>query len=472
MRPVSASVPLLGILVALGLSACSSDSGDDPTSPRSDGGRPVTAACSVAAPLSSVATPPPAVRLGRVSGTVGLVLPQTPTLTRALPADARAFTRALQDHGVTVEVATPGTRAAFVSSAQRMIDRGVKVLVIDPIDNASGIKVEAAADRAGVDVIDVDRLTLGGSAGYYVSFDAESMGRMQAQTLVDCLAQQGLADPRVIIMDGGTDVDEGAVQLDKGVHEVLDPLVAAGRATIAEEATVKGWRSENAAPAFLVALDAAGGRVDGVIAADDGIADAVIGVLAREGRDGRVAVTGAGSGTQGLRHIVTGQQSMTVFEDPRAEADAVARLAVSLVAGRSPKAVGVSPDAVHRSPGAGPHRRGGTPTGSGGHACEPARHRARRRGHHHRALRRHHRHLCGPRTAVSRSAAHWVKLTVAAGGIDGHRRALGREAGARGLELGIGALRDAGQRVVAGAVGLRDRVDRTRALEGQPHRRS
>ena len=52
----------------------------------------------------------------------------------------------------------------------------------------------------------------------------------------------------------------------------------------------------------------------------------VIGVDRRQARNGSVAVTGSGSGIEGLRNIVTGQQSMTVFEDPRAEADAVARL--------------------------------------------------------------------------------------------------------------------------------------------------
>jgi D-xylose transport system substrate-binding protein len=341
VRTVSASIPLLGIIAALSLYACSSDSGDDPTPPRSAGGAAVTAACSVAAPAPSATPTPPAVDLGTVSGKVGVVLPQTTGLTRPSAADPRSVTRALRDYGVAVEMATPGNRLGFVSSAERMIDHGVKVLIIDPPDMASGAEVEAAAERAGADVIDVDRLTLGGSAQYYVAFDAEAIGRMQAQTLIECLWQQGITDPRVIIMDGGTDVDDGAVLLDKGVHEVLDPLVSAGRVTIAEEAAVKGWRVANAAPAFLVALDASGGQVDGVVAADDGIADGVIGVLARQARNGSVAVTGQGSGIQGLRNIVTGQQSMTVFEDPRAEADAVARLAVTLVSGRRPTAAGL-----------------------------------------------------------------------------------------------------------------------------------
>ena len=75
--------------------------------------------------------------------------------------------------------------------------------------------------------------------------------------------------------------------LDKGAHEVLDPLVAAGRATIEEESSVKGLAIADAAPAFQVALDAAGGQADGVLAANDEIADAVIGVLPETGSPAR-----------------------------------------------------------------------------------------------------------------------------------------------------------------------------------------
>ena len=189
-------------------------------------------------------------------------------------------------------------------------------------------------------MIDYDRLTLGGTAHYYVSYDAEETGRLQAETMIDCLAQQGVTDPRVIILDGATGVDNNAVLLDKGVHEVLDPLVAAGRATIEGESSVRGWRSALAGPTFKVALDAADRQVDGVLAANDVIADAVIGVLTEERLGGHVVVAGQGSGTEGLRNIVTGQQSMTVFQDPRAQADAAARLAIALVSGRRPSAAG------------------------------------------------------------------------------------------------------------------------------------
>ncbi len=352
MPTTSASLALLGVVVALGLSGCSGDGGDDPARRHSSGAGTVTAACSIVAPAPS-AVSTPTVDLGTVSGRVGVLIPRTRGESRPYGGDARFVAKALEARGLTVEMSNPGGALAFVAGAQRMIDRGARVLIVDPIDNASGIQVEAAADRAGVDVIDYDRLTQGGSARFFVSFDAESIGRLQAETLVDCLAQQGVADPRVIILDGGTDVDNGAVLQDKGVHEVLDPLVAAGRATIEEEAAVKGWRAANAGPTFTVALDAAGGTVDGVVAASDGIADAVIGAFSRDGRNGDVAVTGQGSGPQGLRHVMTGQQTMTVYVDPRTEARTAAGLAAALVAGRTPASVGLrlSPYADPRSPG-------------------------------------------------------------------------------------------------------------------------
>ena len=95
-------------------------------------------------------------------------------------------------------------------------------------------------------------------------------------------AQQGVKKPKIIMMDGGTDVDNNAVLFAKGAHEVLDPLVKAGKASIEQEAVVKGWTVSNAAPAFQQALTAAGGKVDGVVAANDDIANAALFLASEE----------------------------------------------------------------------------------------------------------------------------------------------------------------------------------------------
>jgi D-xylose transport system substrate-binding protein len=184
-------------------------------------------------------------------------------------------------------------------------------------------------------------VNLGGTAPYYVSFDNEDVGKLQAQSMIDCLTAQGVTKPNIIMMDGGTDVDNNAVLFAKGAHEVLDPLVSAGKATISQEAVVKGWLVANAAPAFQQALTASGGKIDAVLAANDDIANAVIGVLKTSGQNGKVVVTGQDSGTEGLQNIVTGQQSMTVFKNVKLEAGAAAQLAIALIENKDPQTAGM-----------------------------------------------------------------------------------------------------------------------------------
>ena len=152
---------------------------------------------------------------------------------------------------------------------------------------------------------------------------------------------QDIKKPKIIMMNGGTDVDNNAVLFQKGAHSVLDPLEDDGKLTIEQEATVKGWLVENAAPAFNQALTASGGEVQGVLAANDAIAGAVIGVLKNQGLDGHVVVTGQDAGIDGVQNVVTGKQSMTVFKDVSLEANAASQLAIALMGGKDPATAGL-----------------------------------------------------------------------------------------------------------------------------------
>ncbi len=340
MRRTTASIAILGVAAALSLTACGSSNSSSPSASGSSSSTSgVKAACSLKNPPVSKAKLPKPVNLGKTSGKVGVILPDTTSSTRYTLYDKPLLTKALSAAGITPNVQNAqGDKNRFASIAQSMINSGVKVLIIDSIDAASGAGVEKQAQQAGVKVIDYDRVNLGGTAPYYVSFDNEDVGRLQAQTLLDCLKAQGVTQPKIIMMDGGTDVDNNAVLFAKGAHEVFD---ANGIKPVSEQ-VVKGWKVENAAPAFQQALQAAGGQVDGVLAANDDIANAVIGVLSNSGLAGKVAVTGQDAGVEGLQNIVTGKQSMTVFKNVKYEANAAAQLAIALIAGKSPTAAGMT----------------------------------------------------------------------------------------------------------------------------------
>lgn len=339
-------VTVVGAAVALGtsgLAACGSSSNNSSSSSSSGSGT-ISAACSLTSPPLSAASPPASSgTAAKATGKVGVILPDTTSSTRYTLYDAPLLTSSLKAAGITPDVQNAGgSTSKFASIAQSMIGEGVKVLIIDSIDAPSGAGVEKQAKAAGVKVIDYDRVNLGGTAPYYVSFDNEDVGKLQAQTLVDCLDKSGAKNPSIIMMSGGKDVDNNAVLFAKGAHEVLDPLAKAGKLKILSESVVKGWKVENAAPTFTQALTAAGGKVDGVLAANDDIANAVIGVLKTNGLDGHVVVTGQDSGVEGLQNIINGKQSMTVFKDVKLEAAAASALAIALIQNKSAADAGMT----------------------------------------------------------------------------------------------------------------------------------
>ncbi|MDX6325689.1 MAG: D-xylose transport system substrate-binding protein, partial [Nocardioidaceae bacterium] len=300
MRKTTATFATVSLAATFALAACGSNDSGGGSGGGSQTASKATGTCSLTSPPTSGAQAPPSTKLGKASGKVGVILPDTTSSTRYTLYDKPLLEKALTDAGIQADVQNAqGNKSTFASIAQNMIGAGTKVMLIDSIDAPSGAGVEQSAGKAGVKVIDYDRVNLGGTAPYYVSFDNEDVGKLQAQTLVDCLNSTGVTNPKIIMMDGGTDVDNNAVLFKKGAHEVLDPLQQAGKLKIVSEAVVKGWTVSNAAPAFSQALTAAGGQVDGVVAANDDIANAVIGVLKNQGLNGHVAVTGQDSGVEG-----------------------------------------------------------------------------------------------------------------------------------------------------------------------------
>jgi D-xylose transport system substrate-binding protein len=322
MRKSALGIVTVGVATALLLSACSS------SKKTPSGGSSTSGGASSSSSTSG-------------KGKVGVILPDTTSSTRYTQYDAPLLIAAFKAAGIPADVQNAGgSTAKFTSIAQSMFGEGIQVLIMDSIDPTSGAAIEQSAQKAGVKVIDYDRVNLGGSADYYVSFDNEQVGKLQGQTLVDCLS--GVTNPQIIEMDGGTDVDNNAILFKSGAQSVLNPLQSAGKLKVVSDTVVKGWNVNLAAPAFTQALTANGGKVDGVLAANDDIANAVIGVLKSKGLAGKVQVTGQDSGVEGLQNILTGSQCMTVFKDVKKEADAASKLAIALINGTDPNAAGLT----------------------------------------------------------------------------------------------------------------------------------
>ncbi|SDG22598.1 D-xylose transport system substrate-binding protein [Lentzea fradiae] len=262
---------------------------------------------------------------------VGVILPDQTSSSRWEEQDRPLLTQAFNyaDIEPFIENAN-GDEGRFLQIAEEMIRRKVKVLVTTPLSSAGGLAVQKKAKDAGIPVIDYDRLTLGGSAEYYVSFDGVNVGQLQAEGMLSCLGERPGA--QVIEMEGAP-TDHNATLFAQGHKSVLGPKYESGALKLVKTQAVDGWKADIGKPLFEEILNGNGGKVDAVVAANDGLAGAAIEVLRTKNLAGKVPVTGQDATIEGLQAILRGEQCMTVYKPVRDEAEAVARLAIAVARG-------------------------------------------------------------------------------------------------------------------------------------------
>ena len=293
---------------------------------------------SSAAPESSSAEPAPA----PVAAKVGVILPDAASSARWETADRPFLEQAFQAAGVEYDIQNAnGDKAKFATIADQMLASGINVLMLVNLDSPSAAAVIAKADAQGVPTIDYDRLTLGGGAQYYVSFDNVAVGTKIGEGLVTCMQNNGNTSGPVVLLNGSP-TDNNATLFKEGYEKVITD---AGY-TIAADQAVPDWDNTKAGTIFEQIYTEVGGDLIGVASANDGLGGAAIAVLERNGVAGEIPVTGQDATDEGLQRVLLGTQCMTVYKAIKAEADAAAALAVALAKGEIPTADGLATGTV------------------------------------------------------------------------------------------------------------------------------
>jgi D-xylose transport system substrate-binding protein len=269
---------------------------------------------------------------GAAGGTkVGVILPETASSARWEGFDKPLLTAALKAEGLDADIQNAqGDDQKFTTLAEGMINAGVKVLIIASPDSSVGAAVAAKADAQGIPVIDYDRLNLGGSSKYYVSFDNVKVGELQGQGLAAALKDKKGAE---VIQIEGAPTDNNATLFARGQENILKPLYTSGDLKLVASKPIEKWDPVIGGTTFEQLLTGNGQKVDGVVAANDGLAGAAITVLKKFGLNGKVPVTGQDATADGLQAILRGDQYMTVFKPIKLQAEATAKLAGLLAKG-------------------------------------------------------------------------------------------------------------------------------------------
>ncbi len=274
---------------------------------------------------------------GSGSGTkepkIGVILPDTKSSARWDTADKKYLEEAFKAANVKYDIQNAqNDKNAFQTIADQMISSGVTVLMIVNLDSGSGAAVLSKAKQQGVATIDYDRLTLGGNAAYYVSFDNVAVGKLQGEGLVKCLQAGGKTKPVVAFLNGSP-TDNNATLFKQGAESVLKPKFDSGEYVKGPDQAVPDWDNAQGATIFEQMVTSTSGKIDGVLAANDGLGNAAVTVLRKNSLNGKVPVTGQDATVQGLQNVLTGDQCMTVYKAIKKEADAASKLAISLAKG-------------------------------------------------------------------------------------------------------------------------------------------
>jgi D-xylose transport system substrate-binding protein len=216
------------------------------------------------------------------------------------------------------------------NQADAALTNGAKVMVLDPVDSASAASIVSKAKAQNVPVISYDRLITGADVDYYISFDNEKVGQLQAESLVSKLKEDGTSSGNIVMINGAP-TDNNAKLFKKGAHSVLDD----SSYKIGKEYDTPDWSPDKAQDEMDQAITALGktGFV-GVYAANDGTGGGAIAAMKGAGIDpASRPVTGQDAELAAIQRILEGEQYMTVYKAIKPEADKAAELAVNLING-------------------------------------------------------------------------------------------------------------------------------------------
>lgn len=334
---------VIGVAVAVvALAACSSTSATNGSPPAS------SSSTTGSAPGGGGASAPPA-----GSGkTIAFLMPCSTCADRFESKDKPYFIAAVKalDPSITVIANNAqGSDATQLQQAESALTNGANVLVVSPFTASAGAVIVSKATASKASVVAYDGAIDGAVPNAYVSFDNEKVGELQGQYLLDKLA----AGSTVAMING--DITSGpGLAFKAGAHKILDPAFKSGRLKLGFESDTPGFDAASGQREMEQGLTKLSDKVDGVIAPNDGLAQAVITALSARKLNGNVLVTGQDATDSGLMNIVLGDQSMTVYKSIRQEAQAAAAIAVALAQGDAAKAKSLTKTTVDNGTGAVP----------------------------------------------------------------------------------------------------------------------
>lgn len=231
-----------------------------------------------------------------------------------------------------------GDSATQEAQVKDLIAQGIQALVVIPADPAKAAHLLYVAHQAGIKVISLERPIPGCGLDYFIAFNQEKAGELQAAALVKKVSQG-----RYILLG---DTMDWAGSLRDGQRKVLNPLIGRGDILIGytenqhpEKSSTPEEIAKALEPLFAgsynnIKTNPPGPNINekmkAVLTSDNVWSEGVVRALQKNGLSGKVPLAGDGEDLETCRRIASGTQTLTIYHSPKKLAAETAYLAAKL----------------------------------------------------------------------------------------------------------------------------------------------
>lgn len=219
-----------------------------------------------------------------------------------------------------------GSPEKQLSDVDSLIAKGAKVLIVLAMDKDAILPAVNKAAQQKIPVVAYDRL-IEAAGVFYITFDNVEVGRMQARAVFEARPKGNY------VMVKGSPTDPNANFLRAGQQEVIEAAITKGDIKIVGEEYTEGWKPEVAQKNMEQIITKTGGKIDAVVASNDGTAGGVVAALTAKGIKG-IPVSGQDGDHAALNRVAQGSQTVSVWKDARDLGRDAASAAVSLAKGQ------------------------------------------------------------------------------------------------------------------------------------------
>ena len=241
--------------------------------------------------------------------------------------DEKAIKDQLAKLGATyISADAGGSPEKQLSDVDSLIAKGAKVLIVLAMDKDAILPAVNKAAQQKIPVVAYDRL-IEAPGVFYITFDNVEVGRMQARAVFEAKPKGNY------VMIKGSPTDPNANFLRAGQQEVIEAAITKGDIKIVGEEYTEGWKPEVAQKNMEQIITKSGGKIDAVVASNDGTAGGVVAALTAKGIRG-IPVSGQDGDHAALNRVAQGSQTVSVWKDARDLGRDAAAAAVALAKGQ------------------------------------------------------------------------------------------------------------------------------------------